>query len=126
MRLARIKKLGVSDEEALEILAYDKQVEQTKESERLEYDLTKEQEAIAKKFKRTNSNVSTGKRNRVAKEDPTKEGVISAIAEFLRNDIPVSDVTDVEITNKTREILFKIAGDYYSVVMARKTKMNKK
>lgn len=126
MRLARIKKLGVSDEEALEILAYDKQVEQTKDSERLEYDLTKEQEAIAKKFKRTNSNVSTGKRNRAPKEDPTKEGVISAIADYLQGDIPVKDISGVEITNKTREILFKIADDYYSIVLSYKRNMSKK
>lgn len=88
--------------------------------------MTDEQAKIAKKYKRTGTSKSSGPRSRTPKADPTKEGVVSAIAEFLRNDIPVSDITDVEITNKTREILFKIAGDYYSVVMSRRTKMNKK
>lgn len=124
-RLERIKRLGVSDEEAQEILAYDKEIDKMKDKDVVN-DLTPEQIKIARVYKRTGTAQSNGPRNRTQKADPTKEGVVSALAEFLQNDIPIDSITDVEITNKTREILFKIAGEYYSIVMTRKTKMNKK
>ncbi len=124
-RLARIKKLGVSDAEAQEILAYDKAVEK---DEPTQYDLTGEKARIAKTFAHTGTRKQPtaykfNKRER--KPNATKGGIINALADFLRNHIEF-DVNNVEITNKEREILFKVGEDWYTVVLTYKRNMNKK
>jgi hypothetical protein len=55
---------------------------------------------------------------RKAPENPTKEGVIAEIANFLAE----KGYNSVEITNKTRQIAFKIGEDAYEVTLIAKRK----
>lgn len=55
-------------------------------------------------------------KERVKKADPTKEGVIKAIAEML----PDLNATDIVIVNEGKLITFKIGADEYKVDLIRK------
>ena len=123
-RLERIKKLGVSDEEALEILAYDKAVEA---GEKTEFDLDPEKAKTAQKF----AHAGTRKAPAVYKWDTpkrkpnaTKSGIIAELADFLENHSEF-ETSDIQVVNKEREILLKIGGEWYSVVLQYKRNMNK-
>ena len=54
-------------------------------------------------------------RERVVKPDPTKEGIISAIAELL----PTLEAENVVIANKGKLITFTIGGDNYKLDLIR-------
>lgn len=54
-------------------------------------------------------------RERVVKEDPTKEGIIQAIAELL----PSLNAKDVNIEKKGKLITFKIGADTFKVDLIR-------
>ena len=113
-----VESLGCSIFEAEEILAADKTIDK---GGRTEFDLSKEEEKRALKY----ANVKTKKKpmipnltKRERKPDPTKEGVIQAVFEFLQE----NGYTDCEITNKTKLISFKIADDSYEFNLIRKRK----
>lgn len=116
--------LGVSEEEALDIIRHDKAIDQGK---RTEHDLTAEQEKIAKKF--TNAG---GKRKpmklenkpRQRKENATKSGIIAEIAQFLMENSEFS-TENVEITNKERQIAFKVGEDAFELTLVQKRKPKK-
>lgn len=102
-----MKALGCSESEALDIIATDKEIDQGK---RVYFDLDKDKEKAAKKL----ANVGTRKRPTVykfekkqPKANPTKEGLIAEIAEFLTN-LTENGVENVEIVNKSKLITFKI------------------
>ena len=113
-----VESLGCSIFEAEQILADDKTIDK---GGRTEFDLSKEDEKKALKY----ANVKTKKKpmipnltKRERKPDPTKEGVIQAVFEFLQE----NGYTDCEITNKTKLISFKIADDSYEFNLIRKRK----
>ena len=54
-------------------------------------------------------------RERVKKDDPTKEGIIKAIAEML----PDLNATDISIVNAGKLITFKIGADTYKIDLIR-------
>lgn len=111
-----MKNLRCSREEAEAILAEDKKIDR---GERVDFDLTAEQHKQAMK----NANAGTrttkeGKTARKAPENPTKEGVITALSQFLTE----NGYNSVEITNKTRQIAFKIGEDAYELTLIAKRK----
>jgi hypothetical protein len=113
-----VESLGCSIFEAEEILKADKTIDK---GGRTEFDLSKEEEKRALKY----ANVKTKKKpmipnltKRERKPDPTKEGVIQAVFEFLQE----NGYADCEITNKTKLISFKIADDSYEFNLIRKRK----
>ena len=111
-----MKNLRCSREEAEAILAEDKRIDR---GEKVDFDLTEEQHKQAMK----NANVGTrtaksGQTARKPKENPTKEGVIAEIANFLAQ----KGYNSVEITNKTRQIGFKIGEDAYEITLIAKRK----
>lgn len=113
-----VENLGCSIFEAEEILAADKTIDK---GGRTDFDLSKEDEKKALKY----ANVKTKKKpmipnltKREKKPDPTKEGVIQAIFDFLVE----KGYENVEITNKTKLISFKIADDSYEFNLIRKRK----
>lgn len=113
-----VESLGCSIFEAEEILAADKTIDK---GGRTDFDLSKEDEKKALKY----ANVKTKRKpmipnltKREKKPDPTKEGVIQAVFEFLQE----NGYTDCEITNKTKLISFKIADDSYEFNLIRKRK----
>lgn len=91
------------------------------------YEHNAEQEALTQKAKDSGimNSIHKAKRadytpktqkERVRKEDPTKEGIISAIAELL----PSLSATDVNIENKTKVVTFKLGEDEYKIDLSRK------
>lgn len=104
-----MKNLKCSREEALALMADDKAVDQGK---KMPYDLTPEQEKIAKQYIRTGTRKVT-KTNRKPKENPTKMAVIEQIYSFLCE----NDYENCEIANKNKEITFTIGEISYSLTL---------
>lgn len=120
-RLERIKKLTVSDEEAQDILAYDKAVER---GERTKYDLPPDKARVAQKFAHTGTRKQPTvykfeKKER--KPNATKGGVIAELAEFLANGSQYT-IEDLTITNKERQIAFAIGGESFELTLVQKRK----
>lgn len=117
-----VRILEVSPEEADQILAYDKAVEQGKPTP---YDFTKEQEKETRKFrqadrKRTAYNFT--KRER--KPNATKGGLIAELFEFLSEKSGFS-TENVTILNKERQIGFQIGEDKFELTLVQKRKPKK-
>ena len=113
-----VESLGCSIFEAEQILADDKTIDK---GGRTEFDLSKEDEKKALKY----ANVKTKKKpmipnltKREKKPDPTKEGVIQKIFEFLVE----NGYENCEILNKTKLIGFRIGEDDYEFNLIRKRK----
>ena len=111
-----MKNLKCSRAEAEEILAEDKKIDR---GEKVDFDLSAEEHRKA--MKNANAGTRTAKSEKSARkapENPTKEGVITAIANFLTE----NGYNSVEITNKTRQIAFKIGDDAYEITLIAKRK----
>lgn len=113
--------LGCSIDEAKQVIADDKAIDK---GERMSFDLTPEQEKLAKKYAnvrehKTPATYKWDKRER--KADTTKEGVIEQISQFLIE----NGYENVEITNKSKLIAFKIGEDNYEFNLIRKRKPKK-
>ena len=113
--------LGCSIVEAEQVLADDKKIDK---GQAVDFGLTKEEEKQALKY----ANVKEHKKpavykfdKRERKADTTKEGVIQAVYDFLVE----NGYADVEITNKSKLIAFKIADDNYEFNLIRKRKPKK-
>lgn len=113
-----IELLGCSIAEAEDILAKDKLIDK---GQRTEFDLSKEDEKKALKY----ANVKEHKKpavykfdKREKKADATKEGVVQAVFDFLVE----NGYENVEITNKSKLIAFKIGEDNYEFNLIRKRK----
>ena len=117
-KLMRI--LGCTEEEALDIIANDKAIDQGK---RVEFDLDPEREKMAKKM----ANVGTKKptvykfdtKEKKRKENPTKAGIIAELAKFLEENSE-NACENVEITNKERQIAFKIGENDFELTLVQK------
>jgi hypothetical protein len=97
-----MKALGVSKEEALQIIADDNDIDQGKPKD---FDLTKEQEKNAKHYRQTHQKKKSGKPvKRERKPNVYKADLIAYLAECLQD---YNDADFVQISNKEREIVFK-------------------
>ena len=111
-----MRRLKCSQEEAVEILMADKAIDR---GERMEFDLSPEAEKQAKKFANTGTRQTNGqKTERKRKENPTKATVIAELAQFLTE----NGHEMVEITNKERQIAFKIGENAYELTLVQKRK----
>lgn len=111
-----MRSLNCSQEEAMEILLADKAIDR---GERMEFDLSPEAEKQAKKFANTGTRQTNGqKTERKRKENPTKAATIAEIAQFLTE----NGYEMVEITNKERQIAFKIGENVYELTLVQKRK----
>lgn len=112
-----IRLLEVSEQEAEEILAYDKAVEQGKKTV---YDFTAEQEKQTRKYRQADRKPTAynfTKRER--KPNATKGGLIAELCEFLTSKSSF-DISDCEITNKERQIAFKVADNKFELTLVQK------
>lgn len=115
-----MKNLGVTAEEADEILAYDKAVDRGQPTQ---YDLPKEVEKQALKM----ANVGTKKptvykfTQRKRKENPQKQEIIAEIHQFLKENASF-EVESLEITNKERQIFFKSGENSFEITLTQKRK----
>ena len=116
-----MKVLGVSAEEADEIMAYDKAIDR---GERVAFDLDPEKEKEAKKF----ANVKDHKRpvaykwdKRPRKENATKKGIIDELFQFLTENSEFA-YKNVTILNKERQISFGLGEDTFELTLVQKRK----
>ena len=118
---AIVASLGVSQAEAEEIYEFDKAIDR---GERTEYDLDPEKEKEAKKMANVKNHRTTGVYNlnkRERKANPTKASIIAEIAQFLMENAGFS-AENVEITNKERQISFKIGDTAFELTLIQKRK----
>ena len=122
-QIAALRKLGLTEEEIAEVLADDKKVDR---GEKL-WELTDEQKKVAKAM--TVSDTKTKKAPTVykfekktnRKENTTKSAIIAEIADFLTE----KGYDLVEITNKERQIAFKVGENDYELTLVQKRKPKK-
>jgi len=112
-QLSRIKAgLKCSDEEAAEILAYDKQIEH---GEQTPYDLTPAQNKIAQSYAHTGTRKPTVYKftPRERKPNEPKREIIQVLEEALRN-----CAENITLTNPERQIDFNFNGVKYRIVLS--------
>ena len=116
--------LDCSEEEAEDVMKWDKVIDQ---GGRTPYDLSPEAEKEAKKYansreKKKPTVYDFKKRER--KSNPTKGAIIAEIAQFLTENSE-NACENVEITNKERQIAFKIGENDYELTLVQKRKPKK-
>ena len=118
-KLMRI--LNCTEEEAKQVLADDKAIDQGK---RMEFDLDPETEKMAKKFANTHERkkpMVLDNKPRARKENATKGGIISELHTFLTENSGFS-IENCVITNKERQIAFEIGGEKFELTLIQKRK----
>lgn len=113
--------LDCSPEEAEDVMKWDKVIDQ---GGRTPYDLSPEAEKEAKKYansreKKKPTTYDFKKRER--KPNPTKGAIIAELAQFLAENSE-NACENVEITNKERQIAFKIGENDYELTLVQKRK----
>jgi hypothetical protein len=86
--------------------------------------LSEEQAKIAMKISGVNerkAKSADNKRGKVRAENPTKSGIIAEIAEYLIENCSFA-TENVTITNKERQIAFKIGENDYEFTLVQKRK----
>ena len=122
------KNLGCSIEEATQIYADDCAIDK---GAKMPFDLTKEQEKVAKKYTHIGTKTKPTPTEKTAptvykfdkkerKENITKGNLIAELAKFLEN-----LAENVEITNKERQISFTISENTYELTLVQKRKPKK-
>ncbi|MBQ1581765.1 MAG: hypothetical protein II107_04755 [Prevotella sp.] len=112
-----MEKLGISREEAEDLVRYDDDVEDGKKTK---YDLTPEQQANVTAMNRKVEH-QKGKGNRSQrKPNEVKESIIKELAEFLREDAQGQLYEEVTITNANRMITFVVNGKSYDLTLIEK------
>ena len=117
--IAQYMKVNKCDrEEAIDIIKYDIAVE---EGEETEYDLTKEQAEVVKTMMRKTEHAKQdGKVKRERKPNELKEAIIAELAEFLREDAQGQVYEEVEVTNKSRMISFRVNDKRFELTLIEK------
>jgi hypothetical protein len=115
-----MKNLGVSAEEADEILMADKQIDR---GERMAFDLDPAKEKMAKKMANTHTRTvyNFDTKNRKRKENPTKANIVAELARFLAENSE-NACENVEITNKERQISFSVGSEKFELTLVQKRK----
>ena len=109
-----MRELGVDEQTAEQLIADDKAIDR---GERMPFDLTPEQEKLAKKYVRGES-----KKPRVYNFDTRKHkentsGIIADLGQFL-----AEKVENIEIINPEREISFSLEGKSFSLTLTQHRK----
>lgn len=107
-----MKTLNITREEAIELDEYDDDVNHGKKTE---YDLTPEQEAVARKMTRVENNAKHKNVIRERKPNVVKESIIAELANFFKEDAQSQVFEDVIIANKSRKINFSVNGVDYTI-----------
>lgn len=114
-----MRNLKCSREEAEQIIADDKAIDR---GEQMDFDLTLEEHKRAMKNANTGTREPKGEKTaRKPKENLEKENIIAVLATFLQ-EIAIFRPNSVKITNKSRQIEFKIGENAYELTLVQKRK----
>lgn len=108
--------LKCSYEEALEVYECDKAIDK---GERMDFDLTKEQEKNARKFVKRETMSGTKKCTRERKVNEPKKAFIEDLVEWLKNS---ETYENVEVLNAERQVKFTIGEDTFELTLVQKRK----
>lgn len=112
-----MRSLRCTRDEAEAILADDKRIDR---GEQMDFDLSPEAHKLAMKNANAGTkSPKTTKSTRKPTENPEKESIITEIALFLAR----KGYNSVEITNKTRQIGFKVGENAYELTLIAKRKV---
>lgn len=114
-KLEALLKLGMTEEEALQVLADDEDIDH---GEAKDFDLTKEQQANAKKYMGTGTRKSVEGAKRKRKENPEKREIVELLAKALAK----LEGTAPEVTNPERQVDFVYKGENYSITLTQHRK----
>lgn len=113
-QIEAMKKLGMSEKEIQELIAFDAQVDKMKDKD-VNNDLTEEQKKTIKKARQADRKPTTYTFNkRERKENTDKQAIIS----FLCAAIEKENGNITEIVNKEREVKFNYNGVNYKFVLS--------
>ena len=107
------KAFGITQAEAVQVWLEEEGYETNEELEALEQKA--KDNRITATIHQAKAYTPKTQRERVKKPDPTKEGIITAIAEML----PTLNAEDIEIANAGKIITFTIGGDKYKLDLIR-------
>lgn len=112
-----MKKLDITREEALELEGYDADVNKGKKTQ---YDLTPEQEKVAKKMTHVTEYAKSASVKRERKPNELKEAIVAELANYLAEEAQGQMYEDVTITNKSRMIAFSVNGKRFELALVEK------
>lgn len=112
-----MKKLDITREEALELEGYDADVNKGKKTQ---YDLTPEQEKVAKKMTHVTEYAKSASIRRERKPNELKEAIVAELANYLAEEAQGQVYEDVTITNKSRMIAFSVNGKRFELALVEK------
>ena len=118
-----MKRNKCSREDAIELIKYDCDVEDGKDTE---YDLTPEQEQVVQDLRRKVEHKKPNTVKRERKPNELKEALVLALADFLENECEFDlngETTycgEVEITNKNRMIHFSCKDKEFDLQLIEK------
>lgn len=120
-----MRNLGISEDEALQVIADDKAIDK---GEKL-FELSEEQKKVAKKMTNFDSKnrkkpIVVGSKSTKRKENATKGGIIAELTQFLTENSQFS-IENLEILNAERQISFKIGEDTFELTLTQKRKPKK-
>lgn len=114
-----MKNLGLTEEEAYELLKADKAIDK---GEKMPFDLTKEQQEIAKSFTKTGTKTKKAptvyKFEKKKTENVPKAELIKKLEELLNNE----GFIDVKIVNAERLISFSNGDNSFELTLTQKRK----
>lgn len=112
-----MKKLDITREEALELEGYDADVNKGKKTQ---YDLTPEQEKVAKKMTHVTEYAKSASVKRERKPNELKEAIVAELANYLAEEAQGQVYEDVTVTNKSRMIAFSVNGKRFELALIEK------
>ncbi len=112
-----MKQLGISREEAIDIEYYDEKVNH---NEKTEHDLTPEQIAVVQEMNRKQEHRKYGSVHRERKPNELKIAIMAELAEFLREDAQGQVYEDVELTNVSRMMHFRVGEKEFDLQLIEK------
>lgn len=112
-----MKKLDITREEALELEGYDADVNKGKKTQ---YDLTPEQEKVAKKMTHVTEYAKSASVKRERKPNELKEAIVAELANYLAEEAQGQVYEDVTVTNKSRMVAFSVNGKRFELALVEK------
>ena len=121
-----MRSLKISEAEARELIAYDNKVDKAKAKDKLEFDLSAEQEKETRKWRQAERKPTVydfSKRER--KPNILKGEIIQALFNFLNENSDLG-IENCIISNKERMICFESGGEKFDLTLIQKRKPKEK
>lgn len=112
-----MNQLKISREEAIELEGYDDDVNHNRKTQ---HDLTPEQEKVVQEMNRKKDHKKYGHVHRERKPNELKIAIMAELAEFLREDAQGQMYEDVELTNVSRMMHFRVGDKEFDLQLIEK------